>query len=496
MSEANNQADLEPEGKQILGHPAGLFILFGAEMWERFCFYGMRTLLVLYMVQGFLEYNDETAYGVYGSYNSLVYLTPILGGLLADRLLGYRRAIMLGAVLMALGEFSLLVEDPIFFYSGMALLIVGNGYFKPNISTIVGKLYPQGDPRRDGGFTIFYMGINIGAFLSTLICGYIGERYGWNYGFGLAGIGMLLGLAIFSMGGGLLQGQGLPPNPEKARKLFPLVVLGSLLAAPVIAILLQHHGIVEILLVVAAIVVIGYLLYEAFKEELVQRQKIFVILVLAFFHMVFWSCFEQAGSSLTLFAERNVDRMIGAWEFPTTWGQTFNPLFIVLFAPVLAALWPMLSRKKMNPSIPNKFTLGLIQVGLGFGVLVMAAKMLETAGLVPLGTLVFCYLLHTTGELCLSPVGLSMVTKLAPARMTGMVMGVWFLSIAGGHAVAAAFARFTGGAATDGEVEVEAVASLGVYSNVFGQIFWFAVGAAVLLLLLSPILKKWLHGVE
>ncbi len=494
MSESNGSAIPAPVGKQILGHPAGLFILFGAEMWERFCFYGMRTLLTLYMVQGFLGYADDQAYHVYGSYNSMVYLTPLLGGLLADRLLGYRRAIMLGAVLMALGEFALLVQQPMFFFGGMALLIVGNGYFKPNISTIVGKLYPQGDPRRDGGFTIFYMGINIGAFLSTLICGYIGEEYGWHYGFGLAGIGMLIGLTIFGSGQGLLQGKGKAPDSARANKMFPLVILGSLLAVPIIYTLLQRHVWVEWLMGISAVIVLGYLLLTAIREEVVQRHKMYVILVLIFFHMLFWAFFEQAGSSLTLFTERNVDRMVGTWEFPTTWGQTFNPFFIVVLAPLFAALWPMLSRKKMNPSIPNKFSLGLLQVGLGFGVLVVASKFLATAGLVPLFTLVFCYFLHTTGELCLSPVGLSMVTKLAPERMTGMVMGAWFMSIAGAHTVAAAIAALTGGAGNG--ADASATDSLAVYSGVFGQIFIVAVGAAVLLFLLSPILKKWLHGVE
>ena len=495
MSDINTQATPAPQGKQILGHPAGLFVLFGAEMWERFCFYGMRTLLVLYMVQGFLTYGDDKAYGVYGSYNSLVYLTPILGGLLADKLLGYRKAIMLGAVFMAVGEFSLLVQQPMFFYAGMAMLIVGNGFFKPNISTIVGKLYPDGDPRRDGGFTIFYMGINIGAFLSTTICGFVGERFGWHYGFGLAGIGMLLGLIIFGAGGNLLMGHGHAKDPAKARKYFPLVILGSLAVIPIITLLLQNHRAVEYLLIVAAVSVFGYLMYAAYREDLVQRHKMFVIMVLAFFHMIFWAFFEQAGSSLTLFTERNVNRDLFGWEFPTTWGQSFNPIFIVIFAPIFAALWVFLSKRKMNPSIPNKFTLGLLQVGLGFAVLVVAAKLISVAGLVPLWTLVFCYMLHTTGELCLSPVGLSMVTKLAPSRMTGLVMGAWFLSIAGAHSVAAAIARLTGGAGGNGE-SADAVIGLGIYSGVFTQIFIGAMIAAVALFALSPILKKWLHGVE
>ena len=503
--------------REILGHPAGLYILFFAEMWERFCFYGMRTLLVLYMVSEFM-YGDDKAYGVYGAYLALVYLSPIAGGYIADSMIGYRWAVTLGGVIIALGEFSLLVVNEQFFYMGLAAIIVGNGFFKPNISTIVGKLYKDGDPRRDSGFTIFYMGINVGAFISTLVCGYIGERYGWTKGFLLAGIGMLLGLVTFWWGQKFLHGHGNPPSPERFKKTILPVVIGSIVAIPLIYFLLYHQTPYEVpilssaigalsqdfaaqpvvgwLLLVTVVGVLGYLFIDALKEDKVQRDRMFVILVLWVFHSLFWAFFEQAGSSLTLFTARNVDRMIGGWEFPTTWGQSFNPLFIMIFALPFAALWPFLSRRKLNPSIPNKFALGVLQVGLGFGVLVFAATVAGDDGKTGLTFLILCYLLHTTGELCLSPVGLSMITKLAPARMTGMVMGAWFLSIAAAQYFAAILAKLTGGASGNGGESLPAVESLPIYTDVFSLIMWLALGAAVLLFLLSFVVKHWLHGVE
>ena len=479
-------------------HPKALPILFFAEMWERFCFYGMRTLLTLYMVRHF-QYSDDLAYGIYGSYNSLVYLTPIIGGLLADRLLGYRRSIVMGGVFMAVGMFMLLIQNELFFYGGMAVIIVGNGYFKPNISTLLGKLYKDGDPKRDAGFSIFYMGINIGALTSTLICGYIGENYGWTYGFGLAGVGMICGLLVFGWGRKHLQGHGEIPE-QKAYKKWALPVLAaSVLVIPLISLMLQHHSIVLYLLIAAALGILGYFLYVSFHEEAAQRHKIWVLLVLWVFHSIFWSFFEQAGTSLTLFTARNVDRDLAGWEFPATWGQFFNPLFIVVLTPVFAMLWPFLIRVKKNPSIPNKFSLGLVQIGAGFGALVLASSF-ASGGLVPIVFLIICYFFHTTGELCLSPVGLSAVTKLAPPRMTGLAMGAWFLSISMAHKIAGGIAALTGAAGVKAEGASEQVAAatdtLPVYVGVFTQIAYVSVAAGVLLFLLSFPLKKWLHGVE
>ena len=467
------------------GHPPGLYMLFFAEMWERFCFYGMRALLTLYMVSEVFSYDDAQATAVYGSYNALIYLTPIAGGILADRMLGYRWAILLGGLLMAVGQFTLVVQQEFFFYAGMAFMVVGNGMFKPNISTLVGRLYPDGDPRRDAGFTIFYIGINVGAFLSTLVCGYFAKSEDWTVGFGIAGVGMLLGLVTFGVGRARLEGHGEPPAPEKLPANLTKVLLGSLALVPLVYLLLSEDAAVKILLSIAVVVVLGTLIVTAIREERVMRERMFVLIVLWFFHMMFWMFFEQAGTSLTLFTKRNIDLDIGGWEFPAAWGQFFNPLFILVFGALFTMLWA---------SLPTKFGLALIQLGLGFYVLVWAAAGVEDTGLVSILILIFCYLLHTTGELCISPVGLSAVTKLAPQRMTGMVMGAWFLSIAAAHKVAAMIAGETGAAGGEGMTPQE---TLPIYTDVFWQITLYAVGAGVLIIILDQLfLKRWLHGVN
>ena len=476
------------------GHPPGLYMLFFAEMWERFCFYGMRALLTLYMVSEVFSYSDAQATAVYGSYNALIYLTPIAGGILADKLLGYRWAILLGGLLMAIGQFTLVVQQEFFFYAGMAFMVVGNGMFKPNISTLVGRLYPDGDPRRDAGFTIFYIGINVGAFLSTLVCGCFAKFQYWTVGFGIAGVGMLLGLVTFGMGRARLEGHGEPPKPEQLPANLTKVLLGSLALVPLVYLLLSEDAAVRWLLGLAVFVVLGTLIITAVREERVMRQRMFVLIVLWFFHMMFWMFFEQAGTSLTLFTKRNIDLDIGGWEFPAAWGQFFNPLFILVFGALFTMLWANLGRKGRDPSIPTKFGLALIQLGLGFYVLVWAASGVEDTGLVSILILIFCYLLHTTGELCISPVGLSAVTKLAPKRMTGMVMGAWFLSIAAAHKVAAMIAGKTGAAGGEGMTPQE---TLPIYTDVFWQITLYAVGAGVLIIIFGQLfLKRWLHGVN
>tara|TARA_R110002072_G_scaffold243682_3_gene402827 strand:+ start:16099 stop:17712 length:1614 start_codon:yes stop_codon:yes gene_type:complete len=526
------------------GHPPGLYMLFFAEMWERFCFYGMRALLVLYLTKGFLSMTDEDGGNVYASYNALVYLTPIIGGIIADRVLGYRMAIILGGIVMALGEFTLLIEQEFAVYSGMALIICGNGLFKPNISSMVGKLYSEGDPRRDAGFTIFYMGINIGALTSTLLCGWIGENYGYTYGFGIAGIGMLLGVFTFGMGKARLEGHGEPPKPEEQVKRISLVTLGIAVLAPCLYLLLKHQELVTYLLLAGIVVTMGSILGVAFKSGKIERERLFLLVVLWVFHALFWAFFEQAGTSLTLFTDRNVNTEIMGWTMPTSWGQFFNPAFIVIFGAVFSALWVYLGRKGRDPSIPAKFGLALVQLGAGYGLLVLGASW-GVGGVVPLIFLVMCYLLHTTGELCLSPVGLSAVTKLAPKKIVGMVMGAWFLSISAGHKIAGfvnalagskpefanALKVFDGleekelaagsteGAAfvaeqiaklSDGNAEMSSKLTtllqspaeevtqqtLVTYLGVYNMLCWIAVGAGVLLMLSSPLLKKWQHGVK
>jgi POT family proton-dependent oligopeptide transporter len=476
------------------GHPPGLYMLFFAEMWERFCFYGMRSLLMLYMVSEVFKYNDETSANIYGSYNAMIYLTPLIGGIVADKLLGYRWTILIGGLFMAVGQFTLVVQQEFFFYTGMAFMVVGNGMFKPNISTLVGKLYGEGnDAKKDAGFTIFYIGINLGAFLATLICGYFAKTGDWTYGFGIAGVGMLVGIFTFARGKARLEGHGEPPNPEAFSGHRAKVIAGGLLVVPVVYFLLREDQIVLWILIVAATSTLGYLLVIAFQSDKVAREKIFVLLILWVFHFLFWAFFEQAGTSMTLFTDRNIDLDLAGWEFPAAWGQFFNPLFILIFGSLFTLLWVKLSSIGKNPSIPIKFALGLIQLGAGFGVLVMGASWADDTGLVSLFILIFCYLLHTTGELCISPVGLSAVTKLAPARMTGMVMGVWFMSIAFAHKIGG---KIAASMAVDTTTMTPAD-TLPVYADTFMIITYSAVGAGFLLMILTPLfLKKWLHGVE
>ena len=486
-----------------LDHPKGLYVLFFSEMWERFSFYGMRALLVLYMTKQ-LFYGDARAYGVYGAYGALVYAAPVLGGFLADRFLGYRKAIILGGILMSLGHFLMAAPAEIFFYTALALICLGNGFFKPNISSIVGKLYKEGDNRRDAGFTIFYMGINGGAFLAPLVCGLIGETFGWHYGFGLAGVGMLLGLIVFVRGGKHLEGHGLPPNPALLQK--PLfaglksihgLYIGCILLVPVLALGLNRNATVGGILYTVGIVIALFLLYTAFTSDKVTRDRLLVVMVLMFFHTLFFAFFEQAGSSLTLFADRNVDRDIFGWVMPASVTQMINPFFIIVLAPMFAKLWIDLQSRGRQPSIPFKFVFGLLQVGLGFGALVYGGIMAQSTGVVAMVWLILAYLLHTTGELCLSPVGLSAVTKLSPPQAVGAVMGAWFLTISFGHHMGGGIAKLT---RAPSDVEATAafnlVQSLKVYSTVFLDIFWVALGASVLLLLLTPLLKRWMHGVE
>ncbi len=484
-------------------HPEGLFTLFFSEMWERFSFYGMRALLVLYMTKALL-YEDDRAYGVYGAYGALVYATPALGGLIADRLIGYQRAIMLGAIFMSIGHFVMAVENEYFFYSALAFLIVGNGFFKPNISSLVGKLYPEGDARRDSGFTLFYMGINAGALLAPLWCGTLGEVYGWHYGFGLAGVGMLMGLIVFSINRKKFGERGLPPDRERLRKpivaginLSAGIVIAAVLAVPLMVLLVNQHQVMSPVLVAVGLVVVGYLLFVAFRSDKVERDRIFVILVLTLFSVMFWAFFEQAGSSINLFTDRNVNRTLAGYEIPTSQFQGVNPAFIILLAPLFSGLWVALAKRNKEPSTPLKFALGILLLGLGFAALVVGARTAGPTGKVALAFLVLAYFLHTTGELSLSPVGLSMVTKLSPAKLVGLAMGTWFLSSAFAHHVGGLIARLTAVPDVEGTAAgVHPAETLPIYAGVFNSIFWVALAVSLLLMLLVPVLKKWMHGVR
>jgi POT family proton-dependent oligopeptide transporter len=714
----------------LFGHPVGLFTLFFAEMWERFSYYGMRALLVFYMLKGFLGYGDSDAYTVYGAYTALVYMTPFFGGMIADRLLGPRRAVVLGGAFMAAGHLMMTIENEIAFFTALAFLIAGNGFFKPNISTMVGSLYLKGSPRRDGGFTIFYMGVNLGAAMSPLLCGYIGETYGWHLGFGLATIGMLTGVAIFvapsilsqiamasatlfsvlvifdipgrlspafslhdnqhywifgvlaylivaavislrCMGrtlrnessysrlflalvimatalaaaiglmvyrpgnwpsivinlfvaasliisamiavialtqGGLPAGAGAPPDEALLRREVVgisaewLTYLGALFAVPVLALLvsgfspfdqsqaitiipesviadIQERGrfgaIISVflhetskpaglVLFLSGVIAVFYLMLHTLKLDRIPRQRMYVVLILTFFSMFFWSFFEQAGSSLNNFADRNVNRVVGKtrviedsdigssitiqptqeqlgysngeriftldqlaalrdenhaapsfaieWrvsadnvgmtvadrsqEIPASWFQSVNAVFILVFGLIFTALWGYLGQHGIEPGTPYKFALGLLQLGLGFGAFWYGAQTADERGMVALMWLFIGYLLHTTGELCLSPVGLSMVTKLSPTYLVSTVMGTWFLATAFSQFLAAIIAQLTRvtQVAEDPTLIPAPSGTLHLYGNVFGNIAITAIASAGICFLLSPLLTKWMHS--
>lgn len=501
----------------VLGHPAGLFVLFFTEMWERFSYYGMRALLVLFLVSdlasGGWGWPREEALKLYALYTGLVYVTPIIGGILADKLLGYRAAVMLGAVLMTLGHASMALETQVFFYLGLALLILGNGAFKPNISSIVGGLYPKNSNKKDAAYTIFYMGINAGAFLGILLCGYIGEKVGWSYGFGLAGIFMFFGMLMFWFARTIFGNVGLSPKQEAKRDKSN----------------------------------------DEQEEELpahVTRDRLFVIGILAFFTIFFWMAFEQAGGSMTIFAKDYTNRVLEAsaadifriintvltigpllivswvvfllgraifktyslsmlfitfsfliiwaiaiWmirkeftsdvaEVPASWFGILNSFFIIAFAPLFSKIW----ESKLNPSGPVKFAFGLILLGLGFAVLAFGGMAIpqgaQTAS-VSMMWLIFAYLLHTLGELCLSPVGLSYVSKLAPARLVGMMFGIWF----GATAIANYLAGWTG-SLIDKITEAYSI-------SFFFLIYTFLpIAAGLILILMNGKLKKMMHGIH
>ncbi|MEO0899866.1 MAG: oligopeptide:H+ symporter [Bacteroidota bacterium] len=579
-------------------HPKALFILFFAEMWERFSYYGMRALLTLYMTKvlfAALADGEIKSLGIYGSYTAMVYLFPVVGGLIADRIFGFRKAVIWGGVLMALGHFALAImgmgfEDNIpLFFASLALIIVGNGYFKPNISSFLGKFYDKNDPRKDGAFTIFYMGVNIGAFLSTLTCGYVGETISWHYGFGLAGIGMMIGLIVFWAMSSSFGNEGLPPEPKEGKpsglqRDLP-VYIGSLIAVPIVAFFLELDEVLNFLLLAASGAILGNLILNGIDERnegdslvkagqsviygliavatviffpayyglipetianvntvslayygiigafalliifivlaVTQKQsdelseevdgegedatkvpkkavgeRLLVIPVLFIFHALFWALFEQAGGSLTLFTDKNVDRVLFGSEIPASVFQSLNALFIILLAPVFSWMWIKLNKSGREPSTPLKFVLGLAQLALGFAIIVAGINMFASdEGLVPMIFLVLMYLFHTTGELSLSPVGLSMITKLSPTKIVGYTMGVWFLSISLANKMAGELGKLT---ATEGGGEgLNLTDSLAIYGDTYLTWGVYVVGgAALVLLMLVPILRKWMNGIH
>lgn len=583
----------EAPQKQFLGHPRGLVILFFTEMWERFSFYGMRALLVLYLTQHFL-FSSNNAQGIYAAYAALVYLMPVIGGAIADRFLGSRKAVTIGALLLVAGHFLMAFEGsggkefiqyqgreypiavegrdtdrqlfavdgetripitvspegirttgpsvpmaaaelsgrttpvtaaaptPAFpdqiapgaykidkvvdlkgqsvLFFALALIVVGVGFLKPNISTVVGSLYEKDDPRRDSGFTIFYVGINLGSVLASALCAWLGIQYGWQYGFGLAGIGMLVGLITFWMGQKWLGNRADPPASAKLdKKTFGvpreawIYILGILFVVPMWLIVQQHDAVEASLLYLVPLIFAGLLGYSAFFIKGDARWKMLAAIVLTMFSVVFWALFEQAGSSLTLFADQSTAMPRG---FNAAMTQTFNPGTIIIFGPIMAALWLWLGKRGLEPNVPVKFGMALVGVGAGFLLLVWASHtQANDAFKVPLIWLFFAYFLHSIAELMLSPVGLSMITKLSVPKMVGMMMGAWFMASALAHIVAGLVAKSTS-TETVGGVVTDPALALHTYAKVFQEIGIWGVVIGVGLLLGSPVLKWMMKGVK
>lgn len=576
----NTFADQSPletgSDNTILGHPRGLIILF-TEMWERFSYYGMRGLLILYLTQHFL-FSDERSTVLYGAYTALVYVMTIIGGTLADRYLGSRKAVTFGAILLVLGHFgmafegsgsrqlmtyngsdyqltldgrggdanqiiisdqgtslisfsegatNLLVADPglvglpasiptdsyslrveteplyiNILYLSLALIIAGVGFLKANISTIVGSLYGFGDSRRDSGFTIFYMGINMGAFLSSIFCGYLGIAFGWKYGFGLAGIGMLFGLLIFLKYQPWLEGKAEPPNAEKLQEkvLGPINIeqmcyltgLGIIIVSMLLV--MNAHLVDESYVGLLGIIIFILLLGYAFVScKGVERDRMLAGIYFILAQIPFWALFEQAGSSLNLFTDRLVDRTMLGMSVPAPVFQSLNAMFIVLFAPLLAWLWISLAKRNLNPSTPVKFAFGVFLAGLGFLSLVAGMRLSGDDGMTAVYFIFLIYWIHTMGELMVSPVGLSAVTKLAPPQAVGMTMGAWFLYSGLSNYLAGVIASTTGAETIGGQL-ADTAAAKATYAAVYTQVGYIAMAIAVVMLLISPIIKRMMHS--
>lgn len=555
----------------LRGHPRGLIILFFAEMWERFSYYGMRGILVFYLTQHLL-FDDKTAGAQYGSYTSLVYLLPLIGGLIADRWLGTRKAVAFGALLLVAGHGMMALEgtpatqtltyagqaypvaiegrmesrqvhlmiagqphafsatpdgglevkdlpaaspipavipkgqyqlttktDPFgrtAFFVAVSLIILGVGFLKPNISTIVGQLYSQGDPRRDSGFTLYYYGINLGAFWASILCGLLGETVGWWAGFGLAGVGMAVGFVVFTLGRGLLDGKGEPPNPAALTQKVAgpisrewLIYIGSVLGVIPIWFLVQHNALVGQVLIGAIVLSLGYIGWFLTTIDKIERERMMLAVVLITGYAMFALLFEQGGTSLNLFAARNVDLM-GTTAAQT---QSFNAGFILIFAPIIAAMWAWLGARKMDLNPVMKFGLALIQVGLGFLVIVWARGLADEQFRMPLIMLGLLYLLHTTGELFLSPVGLSQITKLSVAKVASFMMAVWFLAVSIGQYVGGLVAGAMGTETVGGQV-LDPAGALATSLDGFNKLGWAGIAVGVVFILLSFVIKHWAHG--
>ena len=487
-------------------HPRGLYTLFFTEMWERFSYYGMRALLVLFMTaavaDGGMGLDDATATAIYGLYTAAVYVVALPGGWIADRLIGAQRAVWIGGIVIMLGHFTLAIPAVPTFYLGLILVVLGTGLLKPNISAIVGELYEGRTAHKDAGYTIFYMGINLGAMIGPLICSTLGEspRFGWHYGFAAAGVGMLFGLIQFRLTRRHLGEAALYPDHlradahTKSAPRYGMLYVGIGVGLILFVTILGMAGVLSFeavraaqvsTYVIASIAALYFLFVFLFGElDHVEKRRMGLIVILVIAEAVFWSGFEQAGSSFNLFAERYTQRVFLGFEIPAGWFQSLNPAFILICAPMIAALWVNLGRRNLDPSIPMKFAIGLAQMGIGF-LFMWGASHIVAAGDSVLPTwLFFTYLLHTTGELCLSPVGLSSMSKLAPKRFVSQMMGMWFLGTALGNLLAGLLA---------GRFDPERLEDM---PGLYMQIGLMGVGAALLLLVFTPAIKRWVGEVK
>jgi POT family proton-dependent oligopeptide transporter len=482
-------------------YPKQLYLLFFTEMWERFTFYGNRALLILFMVN-YLHFDDAKGNIIYGVYQSLIYAMPVLGGMLADKLLGQQRSIIWGGILLAIGSLVMAIPVKESFFIGMGILIVGNGYFKPNISTIVGSLYKDNDPRKDAGFSLFYMGINAGSLLGGLLCGWIGQQYNWHAGFGLAGLFMILGLVVFIRNKHILGPIGLEPSLEqlKAPSIVgiskeKLTYVLSILSVPVFILILNYYTIYSYIINPFGIIALIYVVYISVKLGKEAFFKILVALVLIIFSSLFWAFYEQGGGSLNLFAERNVDmQFFGLQLSSAAVNNSINGAMIVALTPIFVWLWIWLAKRKTEPSAAVKFSLGLMQLGLGFYIFVIGANF-AVDGKVSLLIFTLGYLFMSTGELCLSPIGLSAITTLSPPKMVGLMMGMWFLASSYGQYLAGLIGALMAipDASVTGKV-MDAAASLQVYTGVFSKIAWVSFGCGIVLLLMAPWLRKMMKN--
>jgi proton-dependent oligopeptide transporter, POT family len=521
------------KSKTIAGHPVGLFYLFATEFWERFSYYGMRALLVFYIVDQFFQTKTEDerttlAYGILGAYGALVYSTPVLGGMIAQRFLGYKNAVVVGGISMAIGHLLMAVNSELMFYWALGFLIVGNGFFKPNISSILSSLYAEGDRNREKGFTIFYMGVNLGAFVAPIFCGWLYQAYGAHYGFALAGIGMILGLIIFVTGNksGSLDRLNDTTGKPTVRSLSNnnttlFVYLLSFLSIPVYSFLVYKNeyvvmndiGVMEFILILFGTIVLAKIGFHMYQENKENAQKLFAIILITFIITVFWSFFEQAGSSLGKFAEKNVDL---PWWCNEKQANSINPFFISIFAIPFVVMWTFLDRYKLNPNTIVKAFLGLVLLGIGFLVFAYSPHYVAENGKVPFLCLVLGYYILTMGELCISPISLSKVTELSPVKIVSFMLGGYYLSVTAAHVIGAQIAKLTvpTGVANEGmlasmaakitgfegglapEHSTEALQTLASFTTIFAQIGIVAIGVGVLVLILSPFIKRLMHEVH